>query len=162
MMKGLSKYSIAIVQNVKRDEVGALQSPSDYPIQTRTSHTVDTHEALLTCDVVHGVVQLSQYPRHAGLRQWSQPEPRSSHESAVHEDNVDAGDVQGHPGRQHDARLRLPEVVHERQRHEDGVVHSASDECQGPHHQVGTALCAKSNFKTVIGTLRFQIRYRTP
>ena len=75
-----------------------------------------------------------------GGGQEGQAESPSCHSADVHEHDVHAGDVERHAGCDHDARLRLPEVVHEGEKHEDGVIGGAGGQGGQPDQQVPAAV----------------------
>ena len=91
-------------------------------------------------DVVRSVDHLPHQTGQTDRGPEVEAQPPAGHCAAVHEDHVDTGDVQRHPGGQHDAGLGLPEVVHDGQHHEEGVVGRAGTERGHPDKEVGPAV----------------------
>ena len=87
-------------------------------------------------DLLHVVCDTCE----GGGGQEGQAESPSGYSADVHEHDVHAGDVERHAGGDHDARLRLPEVVHEGEEHEDGVIGGASGQGGQPDQQVPAAV----------------------
>ena len=82
-------------------------------------------------------------PVERGRRPAPKAESADGDRRPVHEDHVYAWDVQRQARGEHDARLSLPEVVDQRQRHEDQIVAGARDQCGEPDQQVRAPRAAR-------------------
>ena len=95
---------------------------------------------VLTGDVVGRVDHLPHEAGETDRGPEGEAEPPAGDGAGVHEDHVDTGNVERHPGCEHDAGLGLPEVVHHGQHHKEGVVGSARHQSGRPHRDVNPPL----------------------
>ena len=93
-------------------------------------------EELGTHDVVRRIERDAGQPTQRCPRDGGQPQTPHRHRRQVHERHVHARDVERQSGRDHQRRLRLPEVLHHRQRHENQVVRRPREDGRNPNQHV--------------------------